>query len=82
MYEVKAINYQQQHINKIDELNTLVKVLVERKEYAKLEKYLNEQLKSSQEINRLERERKTRMEELSESLEKEGIETEVVQRGI
>lgn len=82
LYAVKEIDYQQEHLNKIDELNSLVRVLVDRNEYSKIEKFLNKQIESVREVKKIERERKSRMEFLSESLEREGIETEVVYRGI
>lgn len=78
MYEIKEINYQQQHMNKIDELNSLVAIAVSRKDCEMVQQYLDEQQQSLDEIKRIENERKTRMEELSESLKNKGIETEVV----
>lgn len=73
MYEIKEINYQQQHINKIDELNSLVAIAVSRNDYVTLQQCLDE-------IKRVQNERETRMTDLVESLKNKGIETEVVKR--
>lgn len=78
MNEIEEINIQQHHINKIDELNSMVEFLVIREDYEKLRICLNRQLESLQKVTEIQKERKTRMEELSESLEKQGVETEVV----
>lgn len=80
MYEIKEINYQQQHINKIDELNSLVAIAVSRNDYATLQQRLDKQQQSLDEIKRVQNERETRMTELVESLKNKGVESEVVKR--